>query len=90
TLDGAAALKLGLVTELSSTPQVTALQLADVLSQRSPDAIAAVKRLYHKSWNGREGTALARETLYQIRILAGANQAIAVRRQMGQDVPYTT
>jgi hypothetical protein len=31
---------------------------------------------------------LARETLYQWRILAGANQRIAVRRQRGEQIPW--
>ena len=89
-LDAATALKLGLVTELSPNPMETAQQLASLLTQRSPDAVAAVKRLYRKSWNGSEGAALARETLYQCRVLAGANQRIAVRRQQGQDVRFKT
>jgi len=88
TLDATAALGMGLVTELSAEPEQSAQQLASLLSQRSPDAVAAVKRLYRKSWSGSEGTALARETLYQWRILAGANQAIAVKRQLGKDIPF--
>jgi enoyl-CoA hydratase/carnithine racemase len=88
TLDASTALDLGLVTELSATPVARAQQLASLLVQRSPDAIAAVKRLYRKSWNGSEGAALARETLYQWRVLAGANQRITVRRQQGQDIPF--
>ena len=88
TLDAGAALALGLVTELSTEPGESAQHLARLLSQRSPDAVAAVKRLYTKSWTGSEGAALARETLYQWRILAGANQAIAVKRQLGKDIPF--
>jgi enoyl-CoA hydratase/carnithine racemase len=90
TLDANAALQLGLVTELGTEPDKSAQHLARLLTQRSPDAVAAVKRLYRKSWNGSEGAALARETLYQWRILAGANQAIAVKRQLGKDIPFKT
>lgn len=89
-VDGTTALGIGLVTALSNEPQVTAMEWASVLTQRSPDAIAGVKKLYRRSWHGREGDALARETLYQIRILTSPNQAIAVRRQLGQDIPYKT
>jgi enoyl-CoA hydratase/carnithine racemase len=67
-----------------------AWQLAATLCERSPDALTAVKRLYRKSWHGSEGAALARETLYQWRVLAGKNQRIAVRRQRGEDLPYRT
>jgi enoyl-CoA hydratase/carnithine racemase len=90
TLAADAALQLGLVTELSTEPGTSARQLAQLLSQRSPDAVAAVKRLYRKSWTGSEGAALARETLYQWRILAGANQRISVQRQLGKDIPFKT
>ena len=89
-LDTATALALGLITEVSPEPEHAARQLAGLLSQRSPDAVTAVKRLYRKSWAGNEGAALARETLYQWRILAGANQAIAVKRQLGKDIPFKT
>jgi hypothetical protein len=64
------------------------MQLAALLRKRSPDAVAAVKHLYRNSWNGSEGAALARETLYQWRILSGENQRIAVRRQCGEDIPF--
>jgi hypothetical protein len=50
--------------------------------------VAATKRLYRKSWTGRAGAALARESYYQVRILRGRNQGIAVRRQTGEDISY--
>jgi enoyl-CoA hydratase/carnithine racemase len=80
--------ELGLVTEISESPQESALALARQLAERSPDALAAVKRLYRRSWSGGTGMALARETAYQWRILMGANQRVAVRRQMGESTPY--
>jgi enoyl-CoA hydratase/carnithine racemase len=87
-VDAEIALKLGLVSEVSPDPVQAARALAAQISERSPDAVAAVKRLYRKSWHGSEGAALARETAYQWRILAGANQGISARRQQGQDIPY--
>ena len=62
--------------------------MAAELAERSPDAVAAVKKLYRKSWTGRPGAVLARETGYQIRILTGKNQRIAVGRQMGSERKY--
>ena len=85
---GTEALELGLATGLDSDPLTTARSLAEIFKQRSPDAIAASKRLYRKSWSGSPGAALARETLYQARILSGANQRIAVRRQLGESVDF--
>lgn len=87
-LDAHAAQKLGLVSEISDEPLPCARQLAVTLAGRSPDAVRAVKRLFRKSWQGSEGAALARETAYQWKVIAGANQSIAVRRQKGEDIPF--
>ena len=83
--DGRHALELGLATALSEDPLSGARAMAAELTDRSPDAVAAVKRLYRKSWTGRPGAVLARETGYQLRILSGSNQRIAVGRQMGSE-----
>jgi enoyl-CoA hydratase/carnithine racemase len=88
TLNGQHARELGLVTELSEDPVDAALALAGRLADRSPDAVAAVKRLYRKSWQGSRGLALARETLYQLRNLAANNQRIAIRRQRGENISF--
>jgi enoyl-CoA hydratase/carnithine racemase len=66
---GERALELGLVTGLAEDPANTAREMAARLIERSPDAVAAVKRLYRKSWTGSAGMALARETAYQVRII---------------------
>lgn len=85
---GTRAAELGLATALAEDPVATALEAARQLLERSPDTVAATKRLYRKSWTGSTGLALARESWYQVRVLRGANQRIAVRRQMGVDAPY--
>ncbi len=82
------ALELGLVSEVCDDVLEASQQLAQALMDRSPDAVNAIKRLYRKSWNGSEGNALARESLYQLAVLAGKNQSIAVQRQRGKDLPY--
>ena len=86
--DGRHALDLGLATALSDDPLAGAKAMAAELGDRSPDTVAAVKRLYRKSWNSRPGMVLARESIYQVRILAGRNQRIAAGRQMGSDRKY--
>lgn len=86
--DGNHALELGLATALSEDPASAAMAMANELADRSPDTVAAAKRLYRKSWTSRAGTVLARETGYQIRILSGRNQRIAVGRQMGSERRY--
>ncbi|NIP17906.1 MAG: crotonase/enoyl-CoA hydratase family protein [Xanthomonadales bacterium] len=87
TMDARQALERGLATLVTDDARGAAQALAEQFLDRSPDAIAAVKRLYRKSWrNG--GLVLARETAYQVRIMAGANQRIAVRRQRGEPIPW--
>jgi enoyl-CoA hydratase/carnithine racemase len=66
---GERALELGLVTELAEDPANRALEMAAQLVRRSPHAVAAVKRLYRKSWSGSSGAALARETAYQLGVI---------------------
>jgi enoyl-CoA hydratase/carnithine racemase len=75
------ALNLGLITQIADDPLQAAIQLANQLVQQSPDATAAVKKLYNQSWLGYKGLALWRESYYQLKILLGKNQRIAVKRQ---------
>jgi enoyl-CoA hydratase/carnithine racemase len=85
---GTRAAELGLATALAENPYATALEAARQLLERSPDTVSAAKRLYRESWTGGAGLALARESWYQIRILRGRNQRIAVRRQTGGNASY--
>jgi enoyl-CoA hydratase/carnithine racemase len=82
------ALDLGIATELSDDPVSRSHEMAALLGDRSPDTVAATKKLYRKSWTGSAGSVLARETMYQLRILTGKNQRIAVKRELGADKPY--
>ncbi len=84
------ALDYGLVTEISDTPLQTAMDLAATISARSPDVVAAVKMLYTRNWRLADWKMLARESYYQVRILLGKNQRIAVKRQAkpDQDISY--
>ncbi len=85
---GTRAKELGLATALAEDPLGTALEAARQLLERSPDTVAAIKRLYRKSWTGGSGAVLARESWYQVRILRGSNQRIAVHRQTGKDTAW--
>lgn len=75
-IDGNQAKSSGLVTHVTDDPMAMAQELAAKLCQQSPDAIAGVKKLYNKSWRGSKGTALMRETWYQLRVLLGKNSKI--------------
>lgn len=77
-LDGMQAKNIGLVTEVLAQPMDYATEFAKLLTQQSPDALAACKKLYNNSWQGSKAWALFRESYYQIKILLGKN----VRRKI--------
>lgn len=84
------AMEMGLVTGFGDDPLQQALRLVDAINKRSPDAVAAVKKLYQNTWFRAEWLMLARESFYQLRILLGKNQGRAVKRQMNPEkkIPY--
>ncbi|SEK87540.1 Enoyl-CoA hydratase/carnithine racemase [Colwellia chukchiensis] len=73
TFNGEQALALNVVTHVTPSPLAEAQAWAEALLKQSPDALAANKKLYNKSWHGSQGWALFRESYYQIRILMGKN-----------------
>ncbi len=79
------ALEMGLITGMSDDPLKQAMQLVEQITERSPDAVAAVKRLYQKTWFRAEWLMLARESYYQLKILLGKNQNRAVKKQLNPD-----
>lgn len=84
-IDGSKALEQGLVTHIDAEPYERALKLAKLICQQSPDAIAATKKLYNKSWWSKPGLVLARESYYQVKILLGKNRAIKTYNQTHSD-----
>jgi enoyl-CoA hydratase/carnithine racemase len=84
TVDASQALSIGLITQVSDNPLQAANLLAKQLLERSPDTNRVIKHLYHKIWSVNERNILAKETLNQIKIIAGKNQRIAVKRELGQ------
>jgi enoyl-CoA hydratase/carnithine racemase len=75
--DGNRAAELGLVTEVADDPQATAVALAEEVSARSPDQVAATKRLFHKAWTASERKAFWVESYEQLRLLRSKNHARA-------------
>ena len=73
-IDASHALSIGLVTEVSELPLQAATVLAKQLLERSPDTNRVIKNVYHKIWSVNERKILAKETLNQIKIIAGENQ----------------
>jgi len=83
------ALDYGLITGVSDDPLQRALELTEQISGRSPDAVAAVKKLFHQNWFKSDRRMLARESFYQLKMLLGENQKRAVKRQLKPDEKIT-
>lgn len=83
-IDGAAAAQLGLAT-VAEDPHAAAEELTELLSARSPDALAAAKRLFETSWNAGPRATLRRERLAQLRLLTLPNTARARRAAFGRE-----
>lgn len=85
------ALDYGLITLVSDEPLGQAKELVAQIVERSPDAVAATKKLYHQNWFKADWVMLAKESYYQIKILMGKNQKRAVKKQLKPDdnIMYT-
>ncbi len=70
--------EIGLVSRIDEHPMQAALSLVDELKQRSPDAIAAIKRLNKGAYRYNHRRQLAKETFAQIRLLMNKNTRIAI------------
>ncbi|MDV7241560.1 MULTISPECIES: crotonase/enoyl-CoA hydratase family protein [Rhodococcus] len=78
-VSGLEARSLGLVTRTADDPLTAALELADDIAEKSPDAIRAAKRLYDETWSGGDTAgALALESRLQLGLLGTPNQVAAV------------
>jgi len=87
--DGTEAKAMGLVSRISDDPMAEAMNFARELAERSPDAVAASKLLFNRSWNATDKTALDWETKLQKKVLGRTNQRIAVARNSGSpDKPF--
>ena len=69
----------GLISKLADDPQAEALALAQTIATKSPDAIAATKYLFKKTWKADTWKALRWERWVQTRLLGRKNQQIAMK-----------
>ncbi|MCH8500193.1 MAG: crotonase/enoyl-CoA hydratase family protein [Marinobacter sp.] len=87
--NGEEAKAMGLVSRVCEDPLAEAQAFARELATRSPDAVAASKLLFNRTWSEGDKTALDWETKLQKKVLARTNQRIAIARNSGQpDKPY--
>ncbi|MFT4084868.1 MAG: crotonase/enoyl-CoA hydratase family protein [Nocardioides sp.] len=87
SFDGEEARRLGLVTELAADPVIAATAFARELSAKSPDALAAAKRLFNDTWHRGPRATFARERIEQLRLLLGRNAKIAQKAAFKRQAP---
>lgn len=78
---------LGLLTRIVTDPMAAARAMATDLAARSPDALAAAKRLVEAGWTLPPGAGLALEARLQAEIIGGPNQIEAVMAGMAKRAP---
>lgn len=76
-LSGKEAGDLGLVTELDADPVARAFELAAELAERSPDQLAAAKRVFDRSWTAGPRRTFAHERFEQAWLLLARNTRVA-------------
>lgn len=80
--NGEEAKAMGLVTRVCTDPMAEALAFAEQLRERSPDAVAAAKLLFNRTWVADDKAALDEETRLQTRIIGRYNQRAAASRNL--------
>lgn len=81
---GSQAAEYGLVSKVTDKPLAAAKSLASAIAQQSPDAIAATKYLYKKTWKKETRSALFWERITQLRLLGRKNQRIAMQNGLAK------
>lgn len=82
--NGEEAKAMGLVSRVCDDPLAEAQAFAEELAQRSPDAVAASKLLFNRTWSAPDKTALDWETRLQKKVIGRANQRTAIARNTGK------
>ncbi len=86
-LNGEQARQAGLVTHVAEDPHAAAMELAQEIASKSPDAVRAGKRLFETSWHADERTGLELEAALQTALIGSPNQMEAVRANFEKRVP---
>jgi enoyl-CoA hydratase/carnithine racemase len=86
-VSGARAVELGLASEVHEEPFVAATRFLEEVATRSPEAVAATKRLFDRTWSSGPRRTFARERLEQARLLATRNTTIAREAAMKRVAP---
>lgn len=84
-IDGTEAARLGLATEVCADPVSAAYDLLERIATRSPDSVAATKRIFERTWTAGARRTFRWERLEQLVLLGAANTKV-VRSAVGEKV----
>ncbi|WP_307812695.1 crotonase/enoyl-CoA hydratase family protein [Phycicoccus sp. CSK15P-2] len=76
-VSGERAVELGLASEVHADPAAAASAFLDEVTTRSPDSVAATKRLFERTWSSGPRRTFSRERLEQARLLRRGNTRTA-------------
>jgi len=83
------ALELGVISKIVDDPMQAAIELANTLKERSPDALMYGKKLFNETWFASDGERLKKETDFQNAISGKLNQLSATGSNMlGVKLPF--
>ncbi|ELA09311.1 enoyl-CoA hydratase [Moraxella macacae 0408225] len=87
TFDAKTALQYNFVSTITETPMESAEHLVAEIAQRSPDAVLASKRIINRMYR-QSSTTLYHEKLWQIKLLLGKNQKLALKKAKDPTVQF--
>lgn len=77
--------EFGLISQVTENPLAQANKIAGQIAQSSPDAVAAAKFLFRKTWKKDSRSALFWERIVQLKLLGRRNQKIAMRNGLSKN-----
>ncbi|MEE2785523.1 MAG: crotonase/enoyl-CoA hydratase family protein [Pseudomonadota bacterium] len=86
-LNGEQAQKIGLVTKVVDDPLAHAMDIANEIASKSPDAVRAGKQLLETIWHADERTGLELEASLQVSLIGSPNQVEAVKANFEKRPP---
>lgn len=86
-LSGIDAREVGLVTHVADDPLAAAMELAQEIAGKSPDAVRAGKKLYEDSWHADARTGLEMESSLQTGLIGSPNQIEAIKANFENRAP---
>jgi len=89
-ISGTEAASLGLITRVSDDPMEEAIHVSNQIISKSPDSVAACKRLFQNTWCSLndESECLKLETDIQKDLLGSWNQIAATSKSFGVTLPF--